>query len=353
MSIDNNQFLAAQGNSSASHSIDQMAHDASRDLTEISDLPEMMTAATISKYGKPSVFQLEQLPVPQVNPDQVLIRVCAASINPIDYRIRQGQLKVILPAKFPLTLGYDISGEVVAIGSDVRDGRLSIGDEVFSFSDNRHGGGYAEYVAVGSKVVVAKPKNLTHAEAAAIPLAATTALQSLRDLAEVRPGHRVLINGASGGVGHFAVQLANKLGGKVTGVCSHSNREFVLGLGAVRVIDYNVDDFTKQDVKYDIILDAVAKSSYRRCRRVLKSGGVYITTVPSAASFLFRATSWFGRKCRIVLARPNQADLITLQEAAENELMLPTIFETFPLAEVARAHEVSEGHHVRGKLVLS
>ncbi len=351
MPIDNMLFPAPGINSTASQVNAQPATDISRNRSRT--LPQTMTAATIHEYGQPKVFQTEQINLPKLQPDQVLIKIHAASVNPIDYRIRQGQLKTILPAKFPLALGYDVSGEIAAIGDNVGTGRLAIGDEVFSFSDNQHGGGYAEYIAVRADVVVHKPKNLSHTEAAAIPLAATTALQSLRDLGGIRSGDQVLINGASGGVGHFAIQLAVGFGANVAGVCSDSNIDFVRGLGAETVIDYAVADFTKQNIKYDIILDAVAKSSYWKCRRIMKPGGVYITTVPSVASFIFRATSWFGRKCRIVWARPKQVDLNTLRYAAEDELMLPTIFQTYPLAEVARAHEISEDHHVRGKLVLS
>ncbi len=315
-------------------------------------IPTVMTAAVIRRYGSPVEFGLEQLPVPKPRGNQVLIRIHAASVNPIDYRIRQGQLKYLLPGSFPLTLGYDVAGEVVATGANL-DSRLSVGDEVMSFLDHRHGGGYAEYVAVNASAVVRKPRNLSMTESAAIPLAGTTALKALRDLGGVKAGNSVLVNGASGGVGHFAVQLAAGFSARVTGVCSQSNLEFVERLGAGRVIDYNVTDFTEGSETYDIVFDAVAKSSFSKCRKILKPGGCYITTVPSASTFVNLLTTWFGRRCRVVLARPNLNDLQTLRNVAEEEIMVPTIFASFPLAEVARAHEISEGHHVRGKIVLS
>lgn len=311
-----------------------------------------MRAAILDQYGPPSHLHTESIPRPGVEQGQVLIEVHAAGVNPIDYRIRQGQLRWILPARFPLVPGFDVAGKVVAVGSEVREEHLQPGSSVMAFLKSRHGGGYAEFVSADQQVVVRKPDELSMVEAAAIPLAGSTALQSLRDLGHVRQGSRVLINGASGGVGHLAVQIAKHLGAEVTGVCSESNAEFVTQLGADRVINYQTTDFTEQEATYNVVFDAVAKSSWWKSRRVLDAKGVYITTVPQPAALMLHAVSWFGRKCRVVLAKPNREDLEALAEMVRQHKLRPEIQETFPLERSAEAHQVSEEHHVRGKLVI-
>jgi NADPH:quinone reductase-like Zn-dependent oxidoreductase len=281
-----------------------------------------------------------------------LIRVRAAGVNPIDWRIRSGSLRFILPGRLPLILGFDVSGEVAEVGPEVTD--LKVGDEVFAFLAGRHGGGYAEYAVASQHVVVPKPENLSHEEAAAIPLAASTALQALRDLAKVSEGSDVLINGAAGGVGTFAVQIGKTLGARVTGVCSTGNLEFVTELGADRVIDYTGEVFTAGDHRFDVVFDAVAKSSFSASRGVLRPYGVYVTTVPSLKTLLLAAVTRLagGRRCRNVLVRPRGDDLRHLKGLVEEGKLRPVVQQVYPLEQAAEAHRVSEAGHVRGKVVL-
>lgn len=317
------------------------------------ELPYTMQAALIRAYGPAHVLQVAEVKCPRPAPHEVLIRVRAAGVNPIDYRIRQGQLRLLLPARFPLILGYDVAGEIAAIGEDVLPGRFSIGDSVMSFLGNRHGGGYAQYATASADDVVRKPEALSMEEAAAIPLAASTGLQALRDIGKLEQGRRVLINGATGGVGHFAVQLAKTFGGHVTGVASASNHEFLRNLGADHVIDYEKTDFTSPNHgSYDLVFDVIANRSWWGCRPVLNAGGIYITTVPTARTLALRCLTWVGKKCRFVLAQPRRNDLETLRQSADRGELRPEVDEVFPLGQVARAHEVIQAHHVRGKLVL-
>lgn len=311
-----------------------------------------MQAILFDRYGPPEVLQLRERPDPRPRSQEVLIRVRAAGLNPIDWRIRNGSLRFLLPSRFPRGLGFDVAGTVAAVGS--KASQFQVGDEVLAFLEMRTSGGYAELVSAAEKVVVRKPPSLSFEEAAALPLAASTALQSLRDQGRIQAGSEVLINGASGGVGTFAVQLAKILGaGRVIGVCSGKNEEFVKELGADEVIDYQQDDFTLQQLQLDIILDAVAFSSFRRCKRLLKRRGTYITTVPSPLDVLRHGVTRLGRRCRFVLARPRQEDLQTLAAYCEEGKLRPVVDRTFPLAEAAVAHQYLELHHARGKVVLA
>ncbi len=312
-----------------------------------------MRAAVIRRFGPPDVFEVCEMPTPKIGPGKVLIRVQAAGINPIDWRIRNGSLRFVMPTRFPLVLGYDVSGVIIDVGAAVTD--FKPGDEVFAFLDTfRQGGGYAELASVSAHVLAMKPGNLSHSEAAAVPLAATTALQALRDLGKIDGRSRVLINGASGGVGSFAVQIAKTYGADVTGVCGPNNLELVGQLGADRVIDYTKVDFIRENRHYDIVLDAVAKRSYPECRRVLKPRGHYISTVPSAKQFLHQAWTWLlrGRRSHTFFARPNGSDLLDLKDLIESGKLRPIVDRVYPLTEAGIAHAASEGGHVRGKLVL-
>jgi NADPH:quinone reductase-like Zn-dependent oxidoreductase len=311
-----------------------------------------MKAVVVDHYGPPEVLQFREVAQPQVGRNQVLIRVRAAGVNPIDWRIRNGSLRFILPGRLPLVLGFDVSGEVAEVGSEVT--ALKVGDEVFAFLDARHGGGYAECAVASQQVVVPKPENLSHEEAAAIPLAASTALQALRDVASVSEGSDVLVNGASGGVGTFAVQIAKDLEAQVTGVCSSRNLDFVKELGADKVIDYTAEDFTGGDHRFDVVFDAVAKSSFSASRRALRPYGVYVTTVPSLKTFLLSVVTRLvgGRRCRNVLVRPRGDDLRHLHCLVERGKLRPEIQQVYPLEQAAEAHKASEAGHVRGKVVL-
>lgn len=313
-----------------------------------------MQAAVIDRYGGAERLRLARVPVPRIGDDQVLIRVAAAGVNPVDWKIRNGMLRWLRPARFPLVLGFDVAGVVVHVGPKAAQRGWKTGDEVIAFLDSSLGGGYAQFAAAGASVVARRPRWSSADQAAAIPLAATTAWQSLHRIADIRTGQRVLVNGASGGVGSFAVQIARAAGAVVTGVCSQRNAPMVAAFGAERVIDYERHDFTRDDVRYDVIFDAVASRGYAECRRVLATDGVYITTLPSFPTLANAAFTVFSsRRCRLVMARPNGDDLGAIVRLVESGEVSPEVDRTFPLAEVAAAHRYSETSRARGKIVLT
>ncbi|GAX37681.1 NAD(P)-dependent alcohol dehydrogenase [Nodularia sp. NIES-3585] len=310
-----------------------------------------MKAVVIRRHGSAEVLQYEDVAQPQIKPNQLLVKVHASSVNPIDWKIRQGMLSLLTGNQFPLILGFDIAGEVVAVGSQVTG--FQPGDAVYG-STNFPGGAYAEFAAVPENLIASKPKNLTYEEAATVPLAALTALQALRDQGNIKSGQAVLINGAAGGVGMFAVQIAKALGTEVTGVCSTKNLEFVKSLGADRVIDYTQEDFTENSRQYDIIFDAVGKRSLSNCKRVLKPNGIYISTLPTPEVLIQSVLTAFlpGQKAKFVIERPNTQDLVYLKELIEAGKMRTVIDRTFALAEIAAAHSYSESERTVGKIAI-
>ncbi|HSF75807.1 MAG TPA: NAD(P)-dependent alcohol dehydrogenase, partial [Microcoleus sp.] len=219
-----------------------------------------MKAVAFDRYGSAEELQYRELSKPIAKSNELLVRVRASSVNPVDWKIRQGHLQLLTGYNFPRIVGSDISGVVVEVGREVT--QFQPGDEVYTFLNPINGGACAEYAVVPESDAAIKPKNITHTEAAAVPIAGLTALQSLRDLGQIKAGNKVLINGASGGVGTFAVQVAKAMNAEVTGVCSAKNIEFVKSLGADFVLDYAEIDFTQQSDKYDIILDAVGTKTF-------------------------------------------------------------------------------------------
>jgi NADPH:quinone reductase-like Zn-dependent oxidoreductase len=310
-----------------------------------------MRAVIIKRYGGPYALELADQPRPEPKDHQLLIRVHAAAVNPIDWRIRSGSLRFLWPLKLPLVLGYDVAGVVEEVGRHVQ--RFQPGDEVYAYLDQRRAGGYAQYAVAGERCVALKPANLSPEEAAAVPLAGLTSLQSLRDLGHIRNGDRVLINGASGGVGTFAVQLAKLFGADAVGVCGTANMDLVRKLGADRVLDYTRDDFTLVERRLDIVLDAVAKSHFRQCRHLLRPGGVFITTVPDAGALWNRLATLAGEKqCRSLLTQPRGDDLDRFRTWIEQDKVHPVIDRVLPLEDAVEAHRLSEQGHARGKIVL-
>ncbi|MEA5564686.1 NAD(P)-dependent alcohol dehydrogenase [Anabaena sp. UHCC 0399] len=311
-----------------------------------------MKAVIIRRYGATDVLQYEELEQPQIKPDELLVRVHASSVNPIDWKTRKGMLSFLTGNKFPMILGFDVAGEVVAVGSQVT--RFRVGDAIYG-STKFPGGAYAEFAAVPENLAALKPKNLSYEEAATVPLAAMTALQALRDLGHILPRQKVLINGAAGGVGMFAVQIAKAFNAEVTGVCSTKNLEFVKSLGADRVIDYTEQDFTAEMIQYDIIFDAVAKRSLAHCKKVLKPNGVYISTLPTPDVLIQGFFSMFfpGQKAKFVMEKPNAQDLVYLKELIEAGKVRTVIDRTYPLQELAAAHAYSESERTVGKIAIS
>ncbi|MGA0560565.1 NAD(P)-dependent alcohol dehydrogenase [Larkinella sp. VNQ87] len=313
-----------------------------------------MKAAVIQRYGERTELHVQEVPMPTVDhiddPHRVLIRVHAASVNPVDTKVREGGLKLILSGNFPKILGVECAGVVEAVGLMVKN--VQPGDRVVA-SLGPEGGGYAEYAVAKDTNVVKLPDEVSFAQAAAMPVAAGTALQALLDKAKIRPGDRVLINGATGGVGTFAIQIARLMGSQVTAVCSSDGVPLALQLGAEQVIDYSVADFTKSLERYDVVFDAVGKSSYDECRPILTETGHYITTIPSPKQVLEQAlTTFSGQKAESLLFTFNQDQMNWLLKQVADGKLLPVIERTYRLEELALAHGDSEAGHVKGKLVI-
>lgn len=319
-----------------------------------------MQAVVLDGYGGSGRLALREVPdPPEPGPGQVRVRVRAASVNAIDWKVRRGSLRFVLPARFPLILGRDLAGEVDAIGPEVTG--LEIGAPVFGGCDVlRHGGAHAELALAREDALALKPEALGWEEAAALPLAGLTALQGLRDRGELARGERVLVNGASGGVGHFAVQIARALGARVTGVACGASLDFVRGLGAEEAVDYEEESFTARDESWDLVFDAAGTESYADCERVLaRDGGIYVSTLPSPGlAFWALATALRGafdggaRRARGVSTRFRTADLEELARLAGRGRLAPEIADVVPLGSAGRAHDLAERGHVRGKVVL-
>jgi len=319
-----------------------------------------MKAVVITGYGSSDQLNLRDLPDPGApGPGQVLLRVRAAGVNPLDWKIRNGSMRLLMPAKFPLVLGHDVAGEVVEIGPEVT--RFQPGDAVFGGVDvKRQGGAYAELALAREAALAPIPPVLSFEEAAAMPMAALTALQALRDKGEIVAGEDVLVNGASGGLGHFAVQIASALGARVTAVASAKNFDFVRGLGAREVIDYEEEDFTGRDQTWDVIFDAVANRTYTDCEPVLaRDGGIYVTTLGGPKLMIWIGLTTLGglfgqrKRARFVMVKYRAEDLAFLARLVEQRKLLPEIQEVFAMEKIRKAHDLSEGGHVRGKVVVS
>jgi NADPH:quinone reductase-like Zn-dependent oxidoreductase len=322
-----------------------------------------MRAIVREKYGPPDVLELKDIERPVVDDDSILVRVRAASINAYDWHMMRGSpylVRMIAGLRKPKSnaMGVDVAGQVEAVGKNVT--RFRIGDEVFGA---RHGS-LAEYVrATDTSVLVPKPAGLTFEQAAAVNMAGTTALQGLRDKGQIKPGQKVLINGASGGVGTFAVQIAKAMGAHVTAVCSTRNVDQARSLGADEVIDYTREDFTRRGKRYDLILDVAASGSLSSRTRVLEPGGTLVgvgsadgSGMASIVAGLLEAAvrSRFGRqKMPFFLAKNSKEDLIVLKELIEAGKVTPVIDRTYPLSETAEAIRYLEEGHARGKVVIT
>jgi len=309
-----------------------------------------MKAAVCYEFGGPEVMQIAELPEPEAETGQVLIEVHASSVNPIDWKIRQGQMASRFGEEFPQRLGFDVSGIVQAVGDGVTE--LKVGDSVYARSNNLAGKCYAEYVAVDAAVVAPKPNGLSHAEAAAIPLAGLTALIGLRDVGCLQQGQRVLIIGASGGVGTYAVQIAKNMGGHVTAVTSTRNRELVRSLGANAIIDYTRETVLAE--QYDVIYDTVGSQVAAEAQRHLTPNGAYVTLVPQPGVEFFVPGETVRQPggAYFVLWTPTAADLRVLTGWAEQELLRSVIDSEFSLEDIQEAHAHSETQRARGKIVL-
>jgi len=322
-----------------------------------------MKAIVYYKYGSPDVLQLEDVEKPTPKEDEVLIKVLAASVNAPDWRaLRADPFFIRLTNGFlepkNKMLGVDIAGQVEEVGVNVK--QFQLGDEVFGDLYECGLGAFAEYKCMPAEGALAKkPANLTFEEAASVPSAAVTALQGLRDQGQIQPGQKVLIIGASGGIGTFAVQIAKSFEAEVTGVCSTSNLDMVLSIGADQVIDYTKENFTKSGQYYDLILDIAAKGSVSDYKHILSSKGIYVLcgfsmTAMFGVLFLGPWISRTGDKKFVYYgAISNQKDLIFMKELLETGKVAPVIDRCYPLREVPEAIRYYEKGHAQGKVVIT
>jgi NADPH:quinone reductase-like Zn-dependent oxidoreductase len=322
-----------------------------------------MKAIVCTEYGPPEVLQLKEVEKPTPKDNEVLIRIDATVVGPAECAARKGDpfvMRFITGLRRPkvATPGAELAGEIEEAGKDVV--RFKEGDQVFG-SVATGGGTYAEYICLPEEGALAmKPANMTYGEAAAVCDGALTALPFLRDAGNIQSGQKALINGASGSIGTFAVQLAKYFGAEVTGVCSTTNLDMVKSLGADEVIDYTKEDFTRAGKTYDLIFDVVAKSSFSRCKSLLKKNGIYLSTFPALPTVLQMLwTSKIGSKKAMFVStglRPSSEktrDLIFLKELIEAGKVKSVIDRRYPLEQVAEAHRYVEKGHKKGNVVIT
>lgn len=320
-----------------------------------------MKAIEYKKYGSPEVLKLNEIEKPSPKDNEVLVKVIAASVNAADWHLMRGEPFMarlafgLFKPKIQI-LGADVSGKVEAVGKNVKD--LKPGDEVFGDVSESGWGGFAEYVCADENAFILKPVNMSFEESAAVPLASVTALQALRNKGEIKQGKKVLINGASGGVGTFAVQIAKYFGAEVTGVCSTGNLEMVRALGADYVIDYTKEDFTKNGKSYDLILAANGYHPIFDYKRALSSKGICVITGGSMSQ-LYQVlllgpllSSKSGKKMCNLLMKPVKKDLVFMKDLIEMGKVKPVIDKRYSFNETADAIRYLEEGHARGKVVI-
>jgi NADPH:quinone reductase-like Zn-dependent oxidoreductase len=307
-----------------------------------------MQAVRIHEYGGVEVLKLEQAPVPPIGDEDVLIRIHATAINPIEWKIRAGYLQAYLNFPLPWILGLDISGTVVETGAKVT--KFAPGDEVIARGELFRSGAYAEYAAVRNDYVTLKPKMLSHQQAAVVPHAAVTAWSALVNAGNVAAGQTVLVHAAAGGVGSFAVQLAKCHGARVIGTASPNHHAYLKGLGVDQVIDYNTTRFEEATGPVDLVLDTVGGDTLERSFSVIKPGGMLLSIVDTPSTEL---AAQRGIQTKQVAAEMTPGILDQITHLIETNQLQVTVSESFPLREIGKAHTLSAGNHVRGKIGIS
>jgi NADPH:quinone reductase-like Zn-dependent oxidoreductase len=333
-------------------------------MTEAKQLGGILMKAIVNThYGSPEVLQLKEVEIPTPQDNEVLVKVHAASVNAGDWHLLRGKPFLVRLSSGLLKpkneiLGADIAGRVEAVGRNVK--QFQLGDEVFGNTARYGFGGFAEYISIPENALVPKPANISFEEAAAVPQAALTALQGLRDKGHIQPGQKVLIHGASGGVGTFAVQIAKSFGAEVTAVCSTRNVDMARSIGADHVIDYTQEDFTKNGQQYDLILAVNGYHPISDYQRALSPQGTYVMSGGSNAQ-MFQAMlqgPWISRTGSkkmgfLGVSKVNQRDLVFMKELLETGKVVPVIDRRYPLHETAEAIRYLEEGHAQGKVVIT
>lgn len=330
-----------------------------------------MKAIAIEKYGNNDVLQLKDLPIPEFNDNEVLVEIHAASINPVDFKIRDGGLKLLVPYKFPLILGNDFSGIIAKVGKNVR--KFKVGDEVYARADKLKIGTFAEYIAINQEHISLKPKNISMEEATSIPLVGLTAWQAFFEKSDLKQGTKVLIHAGSGGVGTIAIQLAKSFGAYVATTTSTKNVDWVKDLGADVVIDYKKEDFSEKLKDYDLVFDTLGGKDLKKSFKVLKKGGDLVTVsgLPDAKfadefgsgflkKILFSIASYsdtslakkYGVNYKFLFMHPSGEQLDKITELIENNKIKPIIDSTFPLEKTKDALAYVEKGRTKGKVII-
>jgi NADPH:quinone reductase-like Zn-dependent oxidoreductase len=310
------------------------------------DARTTMKAVRFHEFGKADVLVYEDAPKPEAKAGEVLVRVRAAGVNPVDWKIRAGGLKAINPS-LPQIPGFDVAGVVESVGADVK--RFKKGDEIYSYLSLKRGGAYAEFVTIPESDVAFKPKQIDFVHAGAVPLAALTAWQALFDTAGLKEGQTVLIHAGSGGVGHFAVQLAKAKGAKVIATASEHNLAFLKELGADQAIDYANQKFEELVKDVDVVFDPIGGDTLERSYGIVKSGGFIVSIVGQPDKTKLAA---HGLRGAGILVAPNAKELAEIAALIDAGKVKPVVSEILPLANAKHAHELSETGHTRGKIVL-
>jgi NADPH:quinone reductase-like Zn-dependent oxidoreductase len=306
-----------------------------------------MKAMRLHAYGGPEVLAFEDAPRPQAGAGEVVVRVHAAGVNPLDWKVRAGHVKAWLQHKLPLIPGWDVSGVVEAVAPG--ETAVKVGDAVYGMLDFERDGAYAEYVAARALILALKPNSIDFTQGAAVPLASLTAWQSLFEVARLQSAQAVLIHGGAGGVGHFAVQFAKWKGAKVIATASAANESFLRELGADEVIDYRSTKFEKAVHDVDVVLDTIGGDTQLRSWQVLRRGGILVATLGISSPEAARDRGVRGEG---ILVHPDATQLGQIAALIDEGMVKPAVAKVLPLAEASRAHELSQTGHVRGKIVL-
>lgn len=311
-------------------------------------LPNPMQAIVIERYGKSDVLQYQEVPLPNIAKDELLVKVHSAGVSPFDIHVRDGWYQDEY-YQLPIILGWELSGTVVEVGSDVT--QFSVGDAVFSYpTGERAGGSYAEYKAIKASEAAHKPATITHHQAAAASMNAITAWQAFFDAANIQRGQRVLIQAAAGGIGHLVVQLAKWKGAYVIGTASSHNAEFLKTLGVDEFVDYTKTSVAKAIKPVDVVIDTIGGQVLKESFLVTKKGGTVVTLIDFEG---IKAAADFGIIGKTVFATPNQQQLQSIATLLEQGILKPHIAAILPLQEAQKAHQRVESGHTRGKIVLA